>query len=66
MQLAVLALASPDPERVLAGVESACRDYRDPLFWAEYPEESSGGRVTRAEMADCYRRLGVPVPEALV
>ncbi len=59
------ALFDGDPGRVLAGVEAACRDYRDPLFWAEHPEESSFGRVARAEMAECYRRLGVPGPLAL-
>jgi hypothetical protein len=58
-------LAEGDPGRVLELVEAACQDYRDLLYWAEYPEESSGGRVTRAEMVDRYIQLDVPVPEAL-
>lgn len=65
VQLAILALADGAPDKVLPLVEAACRDYRDILYWAEYPEESSNGRQTRAEMAERYRRLGVPVPESL-
>jgi hypothetical protein len=65
VHLAILVLADGDPDQVLPMVEAACRDYRDVLYWAEWPEESSFGKRTRAEMAERYRRLGVPVPESL-
>jgi hypothetical protein len=65
VHLAILALADGDPDQVLPMVEAACRDYQDVLYWAEWPEESSFGKRTRAEMAERYRRLGVPVPESL-
>jgi hypothetical protein len=62
VRLAILVLADGNTERVRQLVDE---DYRDVLCAAEYPEQASGGRQTRAAMADRYRRLGVPVPESL-
>jgi hypothetical protein len=63
VQLAIVVLARGDPAEVRRLVRAANEDYRDVLFWAEYPEESGTG--TRRGLAARYRRLGVPVPEDL-
>jgi hypothetical protein len=65
VRLAILALAESNPDKVLALVEAACRDYRDLLYWAEYPEEC-GGKLTRNEMATRYSKMGVPIPKPLL
>jgi hypothetical protein len=64
VQLAVLALANGDEERLRTFLAEAKLDYRDVLLWAEYPEEAGGSR-TRQEMAKRYRGLGVDVPPDL-
>lgn len=58
--LAVLALADGDASKVWTYVDSACADFRDVVFWAEY-----ASRRDRPRMAERYRRLGVAVPETL-
>jgi hypothetical protein len=63
VQLAILALADGDLDKVENLVEHANGDYRDVLYWAEYPEESGTG--TKSKMAERYRRLGVKVPSDL-
>ncbi len=40
VQLAILKLSAGSEEKVREYVAVAKRDYRDVLFWAEYPEES--------------------------
>jgi len=42
VQLAILKLSAGSEEKVREYVAVAKRDYRDVLFWAEYPEESLG------------------------
>ncbi len=64
VRLAILVLADGDPRAVTDMVSAAQLDYRDVLYWAEYPEESSTGR-TRAEMGARYARLGAPIPPSL-
>jgi hypothetical protein len=59
----VLALSGSDLARLRDMVRAANLDYRDVLYWAEYPEESKS--MTRAEAAARYRALGVPVPGSL-
>jgi hypothetical protein len=63
VQLAILALSGGDLEHLRDMVRAAQLDYRDVLYWAEYPEESNS--MTREEAAARYRALGVPVPFAL-
>lgn len=63
VRLAILVLANGDIKELESLVNAAAEDYRDILFWAEYPEDSGTG--TREEMAGRYRALGVPVPEDL-
>lgn len=61
VQLAVLVLADGDLTELQRLVKAANEDYRDLLYWAEYPEESGSG--TKKEMRARYRKLGVPVPD---
>ena len=63
VQLAILVLADGDLNKIEQLVTAANEDYRDVLYWAEYPEESGAG--TKQEMAARYRRLGVAVPSDL-
>jgi hypothetical protein len=63
VRLAILVLANGDVREVERLVRAANTDYRDVLYWAEYPEQSGAG--TREEMAGRYRELGVPVPRDL-
>jgi hypothetical protein len=63
VKLAALALAGGSLAELRRMVAAARLDYRDVLYWAEYPEES--GRMTREQAADRYRALGVPVPRSL-
>jgi hypothetical protein len=63
VQLAILVLASRDVEALEQLIDDANLDYRDVLYWAEYPEDAGTG--TRAAMAGKYRELGLPVPRDL-
>ena len=64
VQLAILALAEGDMDDVRKLVQVAREDYRDVLYWAEYPEESDTG-VSRQDMARRYERMGAPIPRDL-
>jgi hypothetical protein len=63
VQLAVIALSTNGLDDLRHYAAAAARDYRDVLFWAEYPEDSKGPR--REAMRRRYESLGVPVPPAL-
>lgn len=63
VSLAILVLAEDNLAQVERLVVVANADYRDLLYWAEYPEESGTG--TKQEMVARYRRLGVAVPPDL-
>ena len=63
VRLAILVLADGDVAEVERLVTAANEDYRDLLYWAEYPVESGTG--TKRQMAARYRRLGVAVPTEL-
>src|SRR5947208_1079257 len=60
---AILALAGGNAKKVTSLVAAAAIDYRDILYWAEYPEDS--GTATRAKRAKQYRDLGLAVPPHL-
>jgi hypothetical protein len=51
VQVAILKLSAGSEEEVREYVAVAKRDYRDVLFWAEYPEES------RLDMPEKRRRV---------
>jgi hypothetical protein len=57
----ILVLANGDIKKFRRVVELAKLDYRDLLLAAHYPETPK----KRREMAERYRRLGLPVPESL-
>ena len=40
VQLAILKLSGGDIEKLRHGLDVARRDYRDVLYWAEYPDRS--------------------------
>lgn len=69
VHLAVLALSGrklADLERM---VDAANKDYRDVLYWAEYPENSALGtrkqkRDAARRMAAGWRQMGLQVPFA--
>jgi hypothetical protein len=63
VQVAILALAGGDMQHLRELVRAAELDYRDVLYWAEYPEESKS--MPRDEAAARYRALGMPLPPAL-
>ena len=51
-----------------AMVDAANVDYRDVLYWAEYPEESTTGtpeqkREAASRMAAQWRQMGLQIPE---
>ena len=48
VQLAILKLSEGNEEKLREFVAVAKRDYRDVLFWAEYPEESRFGYAGEA------------------
>jgi hypothetical protein len=64
VRLAILIFAHGKLSEVKRLVAVANNDYRNLLYWAEYPEESGGG--TKAQMAERYRKLGIPVPVDLL
>ncbi len=64
---AVLALSAGRLAELEAMIGEANKDYRDVLFWAEYPEESTTGtlrqkRQAARRMADRWRQMGLRVP----
>lgn len=56
VHLAILVLTNGDIAELQPMIDAANTDYRDVLYWAEYPEESGEG--TNEEMAERYRRIG--------
>lgn len=65
---AVLALSGCKLRKLDAMVDAANEDYRDVLYWAEYPEDSTDGprakkRAAVRRMARRWRKLGLPVPK---
>ena len=64
---AVLALSGGKLADLNAMVDAANADYRDVLYWAEYPEESTPGtqkqkREAARRMAARWRQMGLQVP----
>ena len=66
VQLAILKLSAGSEEKMREYVAVAKRDYRDVLFWAEYPEESrldTGEKRQRARKI--FEKFGIEPPSDL-
>ena len=66
VQVAILKLSAGSEEKVREYVAVAKRDYRDVLFWAEYPEESrldTGEKRQRARKI--FEKFGIEPPSDL-
>lgn len=57
VRLAALKLAKGNPEKLRANIQSAKRDYRDVLAYAEYPEYSKKGFGVRQLPVEEQRRI---------
>ncbi|PYJ75353.1 MAG: hypothetical protein DME72_00020 [Verrucomicrobia bacterium] len=66
VRLAILKLSAGSEEKMREYVAVAKRDYRDVLFWAEYPEESrldTGEKRQRARKI--FEKFGIEPPSDL-
>ncbi len=64
VKIAVLVLADGNQDDLVDFLRCAKVDYRDVLYWAEYPEVSATGK-TKKQIAAVYEKLGVVVPGPL-
>ena len=66
VQLAILRLSEGSEEKLRELVAVAKRDYRDVLFWAEYPEEAKlDTPEKRRRVREMMQKLGVKPPDDL-
>ena len=66
VQLAILKLSAGSEEKVREFVAVAKRDYRDVLFWAEYPEESRLDTPEKRErVRKMFEKFGIKPPDDL-
>jgi hypothetical protein len=66
VQLDILKLSGGSEEKVREYVAVAKRDYRDVLFWAEYPEESRLDTLEKRErVRKMFERFGIEPPSDL-
>src|SRR5437899_990306 len=66
VQLAILKLSDGSEEKLREFIAVAKRDYRDVLFWAEYPEESRLDTPEKRErMRKMFEKFGIKPPEDL-
>ena len=56
VQLAILKLSDGDEEKLRDFLQIAKQDYRDVLYWSEYPGQAKRGYVNPAELDDEVRR----------
>ena len=60
VQLAILKLSEDNEEKLRQHIDVAKRDYRDVLFWAEYPEEAKiDTPEKRRQMRELFEKLGL-------
>jgi hypothetical protein len=65
VQLAILKLSEGNEEKLREFVALAKRDYRDVLFWAEYPEESRLDTPEKRErIKRMFEQFGIKPPES--
>lgn len=66
VQLAVIVLSDGNESKLRELIAIAKRDYRDVLFWAEYPEESRlDTPEKRRRMRELFEKLGIDPPSVL-
>jgi hypothetical protein len=66
VQLDILKLSVGSEEKVREYVAVAKRDYRDVLFWAEYPEESRLDTPEKRErVRKMFEKFGIKPPDDL-
>ena len=66
VHLAILALSHGNEEKLREYIEVAKRDYRDVLFWAEYPEEATIDTPEKKRaVRELLKRLGLEPPDGL-
>ena len=64
VQLAILKLSEGNEEKLREFVAVAKRDYRDVLFWAEYPEEAKLDTPEKRErIKKMLEQFGIKPPE---
>src|SRR5436305_14816332 len=67
VQLAILKLSEGNEEKLRQNVDVAKRDYRDVLFWAEYPEEAKiDTPEKRRQVRELFEKLGLEPPPSLL
>jgi len=66
VQVAILKLSAGSEEKVCEYVAVTKRDYRDVLFWAEYPEESKlDTPEKRQRVRKMFEKFGIEPPSDL-
>ena len=66
VQLAILKLGEGNEKKLREFVAVARRDYRDVLFWAEYPEEAKLDTPEKRErFKKMFEKFGLKPPEDL-
>jgi hypothetical protein len=66
VQLDILKLSAGSEEKVREFVAVAKRDYRDVLFWAEYPEEARLDTPEKKErVKKMFEKFGIKPPDDL-
>ena len=66
VQVAILKLSAGSEEKIREYVAVAKRDYRDVLFWAEYPEESKlDTPEKRQRVRKMLEKFGIEPPNDL-
>ena len=66
VQVAILKLSAGSEEKVREYLAVAKRDYRDVLFWAEYPEESRlDTPEKRKRVRKMFEKFGIEPPSDL-
>ena len=66
VQLAILKLSEGNEEKLREFVAVAKRDYRDVLFWAEYPEEARLDTPEKRErVKKMFEKFGIKPPDDL-
>jgi len=66
VQIDILHLAKGDKDEVYTLVDTAKKDYRDIIYWAEYLEESQiNTPEKRKQMRELFQWLGIEVPSYL-
>jgi len=66
VQLAILKLSEGNEEKLGEFIAVAKRDYRDVLFWAEYPEESRLDTPGKRErVRKMFEKFGIKPPDDL-